>query len=240
MRRPLSMKKGKVVLAAGVFDLLHIGHVKFLEEAKKVGGENSELIVIVARDSTVEKRKGEKPVVPEAQRRALVEALKVVDTALLGYEEFNMEKVIEKIMPDIIAVGYDQRGIEEELRKIIQKKGLEIDVVRIGKFGQFYACSNFPKCRHTEPLEKSVLGIKCPKCQKGEIVEKRTKKGKIFYGCNQFPKCDFALWDKPLAAQPGTGQLCPKCNSLLVKKGKQIKCSNKECKENKSSSFSHR
>lgn len=134
MRGPSSMEKGKVVLAAGVFDLLHIGHVKFLEEAKKVGGENSELIVIVARDSTVEKRKGEKPVVPEAQRRALVEALKVVDTALLGYEEFNMEKVIEKIMPDIIAVGYDQRGIEEELRKIIQKKGLEIDVVRIGKF----------------------------------------------------------------------------------------------------------
>ena len=134
MRGPSGMEKGKVVLAAGVFDLLHIGHVKFLEEAKKVGGENSELIVIVARDSTVEKRKGEKPVVPEAQRRALVEALKVVDTALLGYEEFNMEKVIEKIMPDIIAVGYDQRGIEEELRKIIQKKGLEIDVVRIGMF----------------------------------------------------------------------------------------------------------
>jgi glycerol-3-phosphate cytidylyltransferase-like family protein len=63
-----------------------------------------------------------------------VEALKVVDTALLGYEEFNMEKVIEKIMPDVIAVGYDQKGIEEELRKIIQKRGLEIEIVRIDKF----------------------------------------------------------------------------------------------------------
>jgi FAD synthetase len=134
MRGLSNRKKEKVVLAAGVFDLLHIGHVKFLEEAKKAGGKNSELIVIVARDSTVEKRKGERPVVPEAQRRALVEALKVVDTALLGYEEFNMEKVIEKIMPDVIAVGYDQKGIEEELRKIIQKKGLEIEIVRIDKF----------------------------------------------------------------------------------------------------------
>jgi len=134
MRGLSNRKKEKVVLAAGVFDLLHIGHVKFLEEAKKIGSKNSELIVIVARDSTVEKRKGERPVVPEAQRRALVEALKVVDTALLGYEEFNMEKVIEKIMPDVIAVGYDQKGIEEELRKIIQKKGLEIEIVRIDKF----------------------------------------------------------------------------------------------------------
>ncbi len=97
-------------------------------------------------------------------------------------------------------------------------------VVRMGKFGQFYACSAFPKCRYTEPLEKNVLGIKCPKCKKGEIVEKRTKKGKIFYGCNRFPKCDFALWDKP------TKEKCPDCGFLLVQtKRGQIKCSNKEC-----------
>jgi FAD synthetase len=131
----LSREDGKkIVLAAGVFDLLHLGHVKFLEEAKKAGGENSELIVIVARDSTVEKRKGKKPVVPEDQRRALVEALKVVDMALLGYEEFDMEKVIEKVKPDVIAVGYDQRTIEEELRKLIRVKGLDIEIVQIGKF----------------------------------------------------------------------------------------------------------
>jgi len=129
-------ERKKVVLAAGVFDLLHVGHVKFLEAAKKAGGENSELIVIVARDRTVEKRKGKKPVVPEDQRRALVEALKVVDTALLGYEEFDMEKVIEKVKPDVIAVGYDQKGIQEELQRLIQAKELQIEVVRIGKFGK--------------------------------------------------------------------------------------------------------
>ncbi len=97
-------------------------------------------------------------------------------------------------------------------------------LIRLGKFGKFYACSNFPKCRHTQSLEKNTLGIKCPKCEQAEITEKRTKKNKIFYGCPNWPDCDFALWDKP------TGEKCPKCHSLLVEtKRKQIKCSNKEC-----------
>lgn len=129
-------KKRKVVLASGVFDLLHLGHVKYLEEAKKAGGEDAELIVIVARDSTVEKRKGSKPVMPENQRRALVESLKVVDEALLGYEDFNMEKVIEKIKPDIIAVGHDQDGVEKAVKNYVEAKGLKIKVVKIGKFSE--------------------------------------------------------------------------------------------------------
>ena len=98
-------------------------------------------------------------------------------------------------------------------------------LIRLGKFGRFYACSKFPKCKYTESLKENTLGIKCPKCKKGEIVEKRTKKKKIFYGCSNWPKCDFALWDKPLP-----GQICPKCGSLLVKtKRGQIRCSSKEC-----------
>lgn len=129
-------EKRKVVLASGTFDLLHFGHVKFLEEAKKAGGENAKLVVIVARDSTVQKRKGTMPVMPEDQRRALVEALKVVDEALLGYEEFDIGRVIEKIKPDIIAVGHDQTGIEREVKRFIAEKGLDIKVVRIGKFGK--------------------------------------------------------------------------------------------------------
>ncbi len=129
-------EKRKVVLASGTFDLLHFGHVKFLEEAKKAGGENAKLVVIVARDSTVQKRKGTMPVMPEDQRRALVEALKVVDEALLGYEKFDIGKVIEKIKPDIIAVGHDQTGIEREVKRFIAEKGLDIKVVRIGKFGK--------------------------------------------------------------------------------------------------------
>ena len=129
-------KKEKVVLASGTFDLLHLGHVKFLEEAKKAGGPNAKLVVIVARDSTVKKRKGRAPIIPEDQRRALIEALKVVDEALLGYEDFDIERTIEKIKPDIIAVGHDQTGIEREVRKFIEEKGLKIEVVKIRKFGK--------------------------------------------------------------------------------------------------------
>ncbi|MEM3550011.1 MAG: adenylyltransferase/cytidyltransferase family protein [Candidatus Bathyarchaeia archaeon] len=129
-------KRRKIVLASGTFDLLHLGHVKYLEEAKKAGGKNAELIVIVARDGTVEKRKGTTPVIPENQRRALVESLKIVDEAILGYEDFDIGKVIEKIKPDIIAVGHDQNGIEETVRNYVKEKGLKIKIVRIGKFGK--------------------------------------------------------------------------------------------------------
>jgi FAD synthetase len=130
-------KKRKIVLASGVFDLLHLGHVKFLEEAKKAGGRGAKLIVIVARDSTVEKRKGIRPVIPENQRRALVESLKVVDEAILGYEDFNMGKVIEKIKPDIIAVGHDSHttGMEEAVKDYVKRSGLRIKIVKVGKFG---------------------------------------------------------------------------------------------------------
>ena len=127
-------KKRKIVLASGVFDLLHLGHVKYLEEAKKAGGRNAELIVIVARDSTVEKRKDKKPIVSENQRRALVESLRVVDEALLGYEEFDIGKVIERIKPDVIAVGHDQDSMEQTVKNYVKEKGLSMKVVKIGKF----------------------------------------------------------------------------------------------------------
>jgi FAD synthetase len=129
-------QKRKIVLASGVFDLLHMGHVRFLEEAKKAGGPKAKLIVIVARDSTVEKRKGKKPVMPQYQRCALVASLKVVDEAILGYEDFNMEKVLEKIKPDIVAVGYDSQvsGLEQEVKDAVKKKGLNIETLKINKF----------------------------------------------------------------------------------------------------------
>jgi FAD synthetase len=124
----------KRVLASGVFDLLHLGHVKFLEEAKKTGGKNTELIVIIARDSTVEKTKGRKPIMSENQRRALVESLKVVDAAVLGFEEFDIGDVIELVKPDIIALGYDQVDMEKNVQAYVDEHKLPVKVVRIGKF----------------------------------------------------------------------------------------------------------
>ena len=124
----------KVVLASGVFDLLHLGHVKFLEEAKKLGGKDAELLVIVARDSTVQRMKGRKPVMPENQRRALVESLRVVNEAVLGLEDFNIGDVIDRVKPDVIALGYDQKEMETKVREYVKKHRLRIRVVRLGKF----------------------------------------------------------------------------------------------------------
>jgi len=126
--------KRKVVLATGAFDLLHYGHLNFLQEARKMGGRDARLIVIVARDSTVEARKGKKPIVPEDQRRALIEALKPVDDAILGFEDMNYEAVIDKLNPDIIAVGYDQSDIKSSVEELIQRKGLKIRVFQTRKF----------------------------------------------------------------------------------------------------------
>ena len=129
-------EKRKVVLASGTFDLLHLGHVRYLEEAKKAGGLNAKLVVIVARDATVEKRRGTKPIMSENQRRALVGSLKVVDEALLGYEDFDIEKVIERIHPDIIALGYDRGDIEQTVRRYVNEKNLNIEIVKISKFSE--------------------------------------------------------------------------------------------------------
>lgn len=101
-------------------------------------------------------------------------------------------------------------------------------VFKMGRYGKFMACSNFPECRNTKPIVKEI-GVPCPKCEKGNIVERKSKKKRIFYGCDQFPECDFLSWDKPLPRK------CPKCEGLLVekklKKGIQVQCVNCDYKE---------
>jgi FAD synthetase len=131
---PTESEKPKVVLASGVFDLLHLGHVKFLEEAKKAGGKQAKLIVIIARDNTVEEAKGRRPIMPESQRRALVESLKVVDEAILGLKNFDLGNVIETIKPDVIALGHDQEDMEKQVKNYVSKRNLNVVVVRVDKF----------------------------------------------------------------------------------------------------------
>jgi len=126
----------KTVLTSGAFDLIHYGHIRLLEEAKRLGGPDARLVVIVARDETIRRLKGRLPVIPEDQRRAVVEALRVVDEALLGYEDLDMATVIDLVQPDIIAVGYDQDNIEALALKAIEERGLKIQVKRISRFGR--------------------------------------------------------------------------------------------------------
>ncbi|WP_188205794.1 type I DNA topoisomerase [Alkalibacillus aidingensis] len=127
---------------------------------------------------------------------------------------------------------------EEEIEKIevrdepagedCEKCGHEM-VYKMGRYGKFLACSNFPDCRNTKPILKEI-GVKCPRCKEGNVVERKSKKRRTFYGCDQYPECEFISWDKPIERP------CPKCSSLLVekkqKKGVQVKCTECDYSEN--------
>jgi FAD synthetase len=114
------------VLVAGVFDLVHPGHLYFLQRAKELG----EVYVVVARDSTVERMKGRRPIVPESQRLEVVRQLKPVDHALLGGEG-DLLKVVEEVRPDVILLGPNQPFDESELKEELKRRGLEVEVVRL-------------------------------------------------------------------------------------------------------------
>lgn len=117
----------------------------------------------------------------------------------------------------------------QETDIVCEKCGSKM-LIREGRYGKFLACSNFPKCRNTKPLEeevkKKVAGI-CPECG-ANMIERKSKKGKIYYSCERYPDCKFMSWDIT------TGKKCPKCGSAIIRKGKVTKCSNSECdyKEN--------
>ncbi|MEM2846798.1 MAG: adenylyltransferase/cytidyltransferase family protein [Nitrososphaerota archaeon] len=127
-------RAGRRVLASGAFELLHPGHIRFLAEAKRVGGEASRLIVVVARDETIRRRKGREPLLGEEARREIVSMLKPVDEAILGHTPFSFEKIIEDVKPDIVVFGYDQDDLMREFLRFIESKGLSIEVVKLGKF----------------------------------------------------------------------------------------------------------
>ncbi len=161
----------------------------------------------------------------------------IVDIKFTAHMETNLDKIAqgEKDWLKTIKEFYQpfNKNLQEKYETVAEKKvtestdqkcpqcGSEI-VIKLGRFGKFYACSNFPECRYTQPINNPT-GVTCPKCQKGELVERKTKKGKTFYSCSRYPECDYALWDKPINKE------CPQCGHLLVQKKKQIQCSNKEC-----------
>ncbi len=115
------------VMATGVFDIIHLGHLHYLEESKKLGDE---LVVVVATDSTVRRRKHE-PITPEKMRLELVSSMKPVDRAILGKESGDMYEIVREVKPDIITIGYDQPFKEKELEAEMKKRGLKVKVVRM-------------------------------------------------------------------------------------------------------------
>lgn len=127
------------------------------------------------------------------------------------YNDF--EPLVKKAFTDM------EKAQPKSTGEICPECGNEL-VIRKGRYGEFTACSNYPSCKYIKQEKKEIKVIcKCPKCD-GDIIEKKTRRGKVFYGCDKYPKCDIALWDMP------TGELCPECNSLLITKKDEVKCSN--------------
>jgi len=98
--------------------------------------------------------------------------------------------------------------------------------IKHGRFGKFLACSNYPECKNTKPILNKI-GVNCPDCGVGDVVERKTKKFKTFYGCSEFPNCNFMSWHKPVDKK------CPKCSKVMIeyktKKKHEYKCTDKEC-----------
>lgn len=125
------------VMATGVFDLLHPGHLHYLTESRKLGDE---LVVVIARDSTAKKLKRE-PVVNEESRRQMVESLKPVDRAILG-STTDMYDTVEQVRPDVIALGYDQRWNDAEVQRKCAEHGVQVRVVRLSGVPERLLSSN--------------------------------------------------------------------------------------------------
>ncbi|MBC2104084.1 type I DNA topoisomerase [Listeria booriae] len=145
--------------------------------------------------------------------------VKVIDQFYQGFEK-NVERADKEM--EKIEIKDEPAGIDCDLC------GAPM-VFKMGKYGKFLACSRFPDCRNTKPIVKEI-GVTCPKCNEGQVIERKSKKKRIFYGCDRYPACDYVSWDKPIARP------CPKCNEKALvekklKKGVQIQCTHCDYKE---------
>ncbi|KRG13489.1 type I DNA topoisomerase [Lederbergia galactosidilytica] len=168
----------------------------------------------------------------------------IVNVAFTAKMESELDEIEEGKVKWVAIIDNFYKGFEEDLAKA-EKEMREVEVkdepagedcekcgnpmvIKMGRFGKFMACSNFPDCRNTKPIVKQI-GVKCPKCKEGNIIERKSKKKRIFYGCDRYPQCDFVSWDKPLERP------CPKCNGVLaekkIKKGIQVQCQDCDYKE---------
>ncbi len=126
------VKKARTILTSGVFDIIHPGHIYLLRYASRLKGRRGRLVVIIARDETVRRRK-RPPIFSEYERLMIVRSLKFVDEAYLGYRPFSFKKVIERFNPDIVVFGYDQDKIRREFLKEVEREGWRVKVVKAPK-----------------------------------------------------------------------------------------------------------
>ncbi|WP_316568506.1 type I DNA topoisomerase [Neobacillus sp. YIM B06451] len=172
----------------------------------------------------------------------------ILDVEFTAKMEQDLDDVEDGKVAWVKIIGEFYEGFEKRL-EVAEKEMQEVEikdepagedcencgspmVFKMGRFGKFMACSNFPDCRNTKAIVKEI-GVTCPKCEKGQVIERKSKKRRIFFGCDRFPECDFLSWDKPLPRN------CPKCDHVLIekklKKGVQVQCSNCDYKEEQQS-----
>jgi DNA topoisomerase-1 len=163
----------------------------------------------------------------------------IVDTGFTASMESDLDNVEEGSAEwrNVVGAYYNSyvknqvKEAQEKLEKVKKEVVLTDELcpqcgkplaLKQGRFGEFLACSGFPECKYSRSIVKST-GVKCPKCG-GDIIAKRSRKGKAFYGCANYPECDQVFWYMPVDKK------CPECGSLLVKRGKQLVCLSADCK----------
>ncbi len=136
------------------------------------------------------------------------------------YEPFSKE--IAQAKENLEKVEMPEEESDEQCEKCGRKM-----VYKYGRFGKFLACPGYPECKNAKPIQK-LLGVSCPKCGKGDLLERKSKKKRVFYGCNQYPECDFVSWERPYHEN------CPNCGGWRVikgsqREGKKLVCQNEQC-----------
>lgn len=217
--------------------------VKAMEE-KGIGRPATYAATITVLTSRKYVEKEGKSLVPTTLGRNINEYLEqffssVINVKFTAHMEQRLDDIVEKdedwhdvvssfwngfsgLLEKADSSSVSMKAPPEETDIVCEKCGHKM-LIREGRFGKFLACSNFPKCRNTQALEEEhkKVGV-CPEC-KGDLIARKSKKGKIYYSCSNYPDCKFMSWDIT------TGEKCPKCDSPIIKKGKITKCSNSAC-----------
>ncbi|MCS7145672.1 MAG: adenylyltransferase/cytidyltransferase family protein [Nitrososphaerota archaeon] len=166
------MKRAKTILTTGVFDVLHPGHIYLLRYASRLKGRNGRLIVIVARDETVRRRKRRPPIFSDYERLILVKSLRFVDDAHLGYRPFSFKRVIERFRPDVVVFGYDQDKVRSEFMEEMRREGWRVKVVKAPKMSSARLNSS---SKVLAKIAKLVVSGKLPRAK--AAAQKRSSRG---------------------------------------------------------------
>ncbi len=222
------------------------GLIKELED-KDIGRPSTYAPIVATLTDRKYVKRSKKTLIPTELGMTVTDLLKEYFKDILDVDfTANMEDQLDDVemgsiqWKDVIRNFY--KGFEKELKiankeieKIEQKVVLTDEVcekcgrpmaLKNGRFGEFLACTGYPECKNTKAIVKKI-DVKCPKCGIGDIVARKSRRGKLFYGCSEYPECDQVFWYKP------TNKKCPLCGSLLLQhklKNSTLSCSNSECK----------